>query len=112
MTRRTLLTDLMASPVWVGPAETEGLPPLPQPGQPAEQVLRALIAWHGGVASAIVALTQGLDQEVSDYVDDEQHNCIKPLLERLEDGATGGMMDEAVYEARIRDACEKYGYVK
>ncbi len=114
MTRRTLLTAtpaLLVSPVRFGPVADPGLPPLPEPGQPAEQVLRALIAWHGGTAAAVVALTEGLDRAFGEaYVDDEQYNAIKPRLERLDVWATGRMIDEAVHEERIQAACARYGY--
>jgi hypothetical protein len=115
MTRRTLLSAgpaLLASPVRFGPAADQGLPPLPQPGQPMEQVLRALIAWHGGTEAAVVALTQSLDQGLGDYVDDEQYNAIKPHLERLEDWAGARTIDDATYEDRVQAACANYGYVR
>jgi hypothetical protein len=112
MTRRTLLSAapaMMVPSVRIGPPE--GLPPLPVPGQPAEQVLRALIAWHGGTAGAIAALAEGLDRELSTtYVDDEQYNAIRPRLEQLQDWACWRMVDEAVHEGRIQPACARYGY--
>ncbi len=115
MTRRRLLTAtpaLLVSPVRFGPVADPGLPPLPEPGQPMEQVLRDLIAWHGSTAAAVEALTQGLDQELGEYVDDEQYNAIKPHLERLEDWAGARMVDEETYEDRVQAACAKYGYVR
>jgi hypothetical protein len=112
MTRRTLLT---ATPAVLVPSVRtglpEGLPPLPEPGQPDEQILRALIAWHGGNHAAIVALVQALDSRFQvDYVDDEQYNSIKPRLEDLEDWACSRMTDDAVHEGRIQAACARYGY--
>jgi hypothetical protein len=62
MTRRTLLSAMMVPSVRIGPPE--GLPPLPAAGQPAEQPLRALIAWHGGTAGAVAALARSLDSEL------------------------------------------------
>jgi hypothetical protein len=70
------------------PVPAEELPPLPEPGQPADEVLAALVAWSGGVFDAIGALAQSVAADLAfrcdDRVTDEQFDQVRRQLETLE----------------------------
>src|SRR5436305_1392579 len=70
LTRRSLIASIPAaaaaslSPAAIA-AAPRGLPPLPAPGQPDEQVLAALVRWHGGTRAAISALAETLQSHMA-----------------------------------------------
>jgi hypothetical protein len=114
LTRRAALTA--ALPALVLPAASsaaespEALRPLPEVGQPAEQVLAALVAWMGGPHAAAAALAVELESWMSvGPFEDSHYGAVRPRLEARGEWA-GEYAYEAAAAARIAAACERFGY--
>ena len=114
LTRRAALTA--ALPALVLPSASsaagsaEALPPLPEVGQPAEEVLATLVAWMGGPHAAAAALAVELESWMAvGPFEDSHYGAVWPRLEALDEWA-GEHAYEAAAVARITAACERYGY--
>lgn len=95
------------------------LPPLPEPGQPAKQVLAALIAWLGGTGPAIESLAGSLHDvlEVVDYDEgnSEPYEDFEVFLNGRAAALQAAYRDLREDEARVRqvnDAIVRHGYDK
>jgi hypothetical protein len=110
LTRRAALTAALPALVLSAAGSPEALPPLPEVGQPAEQVLAALVAWMGGPHAAVAALAVELESWMAvGPFEDSHYGAVWPRLEALDEWA-GEHAYEAAAVARITAACERYGY--
>ena len=91
-------------------APTEGLPPLPKPDQPADQVIPALIAWLGGPEAAASWLAGDLQVYLQgdDSIGNDDYRRVLPLVDALREQLRRA--DREAHSERIREAIVRHGY--
>ena len=91
-------------------APAEGLPPLPSPDQPADQVIPALIAWLGGPDAAASYLAADLEFYLreDDSISSDDYDRVLPMVNALQEQFPRA--DSEAHSERVREAIVRHGY--